>query len=248
MSDVKTKPKPKRKVERYTFGDDVVELRQVDPDRREAPPDSHMFGPAQRSKWEIYINDVHRGFAFYPLGVGNDWVVTTLEPKDIYQYSFLDKAPVRCWKGPTGPLGGWNETGGMWDGLLGLLRRVKPLRDVEMGYEDESVRWKDRPMIAEGFLKCFKQGIVLSPEQIEAKIAKRKQEIIDRKRKDAEDTARYARERAEAEARRQREAAEAEERRQETLAGLESILETKGGTLSNLEMTALTRAIEAYTR
>lgn len=250
MSETTTKvrPKPKRKVERYQFGDDVVELRQVDPDKREAPPESHMFGPAQRSKWEIYVNDQHLGYAFYPLGVGNDWVVTSLEPSNIYQYGMRDDDPVRCWNGPTGEHGGWHETGGMWDGLLGLLRRVKPLRDVERGYQDDSVRWRDRPTIAEGFLKLYKQGVALSPPQIEAKFVRVKQALLDRAEKERRDSERYAREAAERKEQQARAAAEAEASRLETLEGLLSIRDKMSAQLSNFETEALMRAIERYSK
>jgi hypothetical protein len=125
----KAKPKPKRKVERYTFDGVAVELRQVDPDKREAAPGDFMAGPAQRSKWEVHIDGVHHGYVFYPLGVGNPWLGCLLEPQDLIDYS--DGDGVRCWLGPTGEHGGWEETGGKWDGLLGLLKKLEAPDDLK---------------------------------------------------------------------------------------------------------------------
>jgi hypothetical protein len=247
LSDVLTKPKakPKRRVERFEFGDDVVELRQVDPDKREAAPDNFMSGPAQRSKWEVHINDVHRGYVFYPLGVGNPWIGCLLEPKQLVGYDGEDG--VRCWLGPTGEHGGWSETGGMWDGLLGLLKRLEAPDDLKRR-SNSTYGFKDRASAAEAFARAFRAGKVPHGGEVEKKIAAEQRRIAERKRQDAADQARYARERADREAQERRDATAAEEARQEVLAGLASIQERFNGQLSNLEAVALTRAIERYSK
>lgn len=244
MSEAPTKAPAKRKVERYTFDDDVVELRQVEPDRREAPPGDFMAGPATRSKWEIYVNGKHLGYAFYPRGYNGSWVVTSLEPQ---QLDPLYGEVVHCWEPPTGEHGGWKQTGGMWDGLKGLLKPLHPYREGTT-WNETSHKWLDRPQIAKDFLRCFKQGQTPDPAGVLAKVAKVEQERERRAREDAERRAQWARDAEETKARQAREATEREEARQETLAGLESIRERMGRELSNLESVALGRAIDAYTK
>jgi hypothetical protein len=152
LSEVATKAKPKRKVERYTFDGVAVELRQVDPDKREAAPGDFMAGPAQRSKWEVHIDGVHHGYAFYPLGVGNPWLGCLLEPQDLIDYS--DGDGVRCWLGPTGEHGGWEETGGKWDGLLGLLKKLEAPADLKQR-GNSSYGFRDRAAVAETFARSL---------------------------------------------------------------------------------------------
>lgn len=247
MTDVLTKPKakPKRKVERYTFDDVAVELRQLDPDKREAAPTDFMSGPAQRSKWEVHINGVHHGYVFYPLGVGNPWIGCLLEPLQLVDYNGGDG--IRCWLGPTGEHGGWEETGGKWDGLLGLLRRLEAPDGLKQS-ANSSYGFKDRASAAEGFARAYRAGKVPNAAEVDRKIATEQRRIIERKREDAERTARYAREAEEERQRKAREAVAAEEARQEVLAGLASIQERFNGQLSNLEAVALTRAIERYSK
>lgn len=234
---------PKRKIERHQFDDVVVELRQVDPDRRECEATSHMFGPAQRSKWEVHIDDVHLGFVFYPLGVAKPWLGCLLEPQNLLDY--YGKSGVRCWLGPTGEHGGWAETGGMWDGLLGLLKNLEAPADLKQR-SNSTYGFKDRAGVAEGFARAFKAGKLPDAAAVERKIATEKRAKAERKRKDAEDTARYARERAEREEQQRRDAEAAEEARIEALDGLTSIRDRFGGQLSNLEAVALGRAIDRY--
>lgn len=245
MTGTPSKAKPKRKVERYEFGDDVVELRQVDPDKRDCEADNFMAGPAQRSKWEVHINGVQHGYVFYPLGVGNPWIGCLLEPQRLLGYDGADG--VRCWLGPTGAHGGWEETGGKWDGLLGLLKRLEAPDDLKQR-SHSTYGFRDRACAAEGFARAFKAGKVPDATGVDKMIAAERRRLADRKRQDAEDQARYTREKQEREAREAREATEREERRQEILAGLESAKERLGGQLSNLEMIALGRAIDDYTR
>lgn len=240
----KPKAKPKRKVETYTFDGVTVELRQVDPDRRNAPENSHMFGPATRSKWEIHVNGQHLGFAFYPLGVGQNWIVCTLEPKDI-DPTF---GPVLRWweTGPTGEHGGWEETGGCWDGLAGLLARAAP-RQPGSQYKVSGWKWTDRPQIAAGVARMFRDGDLPDIPGVERKIATAKRRREERARKDAEDTARYAREREEAKVAAAAAAVKAEEQRAEALMGLESIRDRLGkDVLTNLELAALATAITRF--
>jgi hypothetical protein len=159
LSEAPTKPKakPKRKVERYTFDGVAVELRQVDPDKREAAPGDFMAGPAQRSKWEVHIDGVHRGYVFYPLGVGNPWIGCLLEPQQLVGYDGEDG--IRCWLGPTGEHGGWEETGGKWDGLLGLLKRLEAPDDLKRR-SNSIYGFADRAGAAEGFARAFRAGKV----------------------------------------------------------------------------------------
>jgi hypothetical protein len=237
-------PKPrKRKVERYEFGDVVVELRQVDPDKRECEERSHMNGPAQRSKWEVHIAGVHLGYVFYPLGVGNPWLACTMEPQALLNYD--GKAGVRCWRGPTGEHGGWAETGGMWDGLLGLLKKLEAPADLKP-HSRSTYGFKDRAGAAEGFARAYKADKLPDAAAVDRKIATEKRAKAERARKDAEDNARYARERAEREEQQRRDAIAAEEARIEVLDGLTSIRDRFGGQLSNLEAVALGRAIDRY--
>jgi len=236
------KPK-KQKIEKYVFDGVTVELRQVAPDKRNAKPGTHMEGPAQRSKWEVHIGDTHLGFAFYPLGVANPWIGTTLEPQDLTNYDGLDG--VRCWKGPTGEYGGWGETGGMWDGLLGLLKRVEAPTDLKQR-SNSTYGFRDRAGVADGFARAYKAGKLPDTAGVNRKIATRRQEIADRKREDAERTARYTRERAESAAQQKRDAEAAEALRLETLEGLVSIRDRLGTQISNMELVALGRAIDRY--
>jgi hypothetical protein len=246
IETAKPKAKPKRKVETYTFDGVTVELRQVDPDRRECEASSHMYGPAQRSKWEVHIADVHLGFVFYPLGVANPWIGCLLEPQRLLDYD--GKTGVRCWLGPTGEHGGWAETGGVWDGLLGLLKSLEAPGDLKQR-SNSTYGFKDRAGAAEGFARAYKAGKLPDAAGVDRKIAAEKRHVADRKREDAERTARYAREREEEKAAQAAAAAKAEEERVETLMGLESIRDRLGkDVLSNLEMVALTRAIDRYSK
>lgn len=226
----------------------MVRMVNVPPDRRQAPEDSHMYGPAQKSKWEVYIDDVLRGYVFYPLGVNQGWKPMTLAPKPDYYGGYT---PTRAWLPPDGEYGGWGE-GGMWDGLMGLLQPLT-VKDVRMGntYWEPRRWWKDRASCAGAFVAAMKGGKAPDPVGVEKMIVDGEAEKVRRAKKAAEDKARVDREIAADRARRDREAAEAEELRQETLMGLESILERFGGAgdddkLRNLERVALCRAIETF--
>jgi hypothetical protein len=205
-----------------------------------------MSGPAQRSKWEVHIDGVHHGYVFYPLGVGNPWIGCLLEPQDLVGYDGEDG--VRCWLGPTGEHGGWEETGGKWDGLLGLLKKLEAPDDLKRR-GNSSYGFRIAP--ARPRLSRVLTGLARSHDarRVDEKIAAElSADKPTRKREDAERTARYAREAEADRQRRAREAAAAEELRQEVLAGLVSIQERYNGQLSNLEMTALTRALERYSK
>jgi hypothetical protein len=240
-----TKKPPKRKTERHEFDGVTVELRQVDPDKRECEERSHMNGPAQRSKWEVHIDDVHLGYVFYPLGVGNPWIGCLMEPQALLDYD--GRSGVRCWRGPTGEHGGWAETGGMWDGLLGLLKRLEAPADLKT-HSRSTYGFKDRAGAAEAFARAYKDGKLPDAAAVDRKIATEKRAKAERRRQDAEDNARYARERAEREEQQRLAAIAAEEARLEALEGLTSIRDRFGGQLSNLEAVALGRAIDRYSQ
>lgn len=231
----------KPRVERYEIDGHVVEMTSVPPDKRNCEDSSHMAGPAQRSKWEVRVDGVLRGFAFYPLGYHGCWRPHVLLPTELLPYS--SNKLVRAWMPPTGRHGGWNETGGMWDGLMGLLRPLELYRDDSRVYKEERRRWKDRAEIAWGFVRGVDQGVAPTAEEVEKAFADAVEAKAARERKDAADKIRWARERQERAEREAREAAEREERRQEILTGLQEVLDQHGGLLSNFQRDAVCRAI-----
>lgn len=238
----------KPRVETYEIEGHAVRLVNVPPCRREAEESSHMHGPAQKSKWEVYVDDVLRGFIFYPLGVGHGWVARSLRPQDLLRWQGEDG--VRAWLPPTGEHGGWAETGGMWDGLLGLLEPLKVSQSPGLPYFTQVKPAKDRRVLAEAFVQAVKDRTAPNAAGVDKLIADARSDKIAREKEDAARKVRYAREAEERKVREAQEAARAEELRCETLMGLESILERYGADdndkLGNLERVALCRAIETF--
>lgn len=235
----------KPRVERYEIDGHVVEMASVPPDKRECEDSSHMAGPAQRSKWEVRVDGVLRGFVFYPLGYGGSWAPRVLLPNEVLPFSNADKL-VRAWLPPPGPHGGWNSTGGMWDGLMGLLRPLELYQEGSTVWKEDRRRWKDRAEVAWGFARGVDQGVVPTTEEVEKAFVDAAEAKAARAKKDADDKARYAREAVERRAREAQEAADREQRRLEILEGLQETLDQHGGLLSNFQRDALCRAIVDY--
>lgn len=241
---------PKRKTETYFVGGTMVEMRQVDPDKRDAADGDIMHGPAQRSKWEIWVDGVHRGYAFYPNGVANPWEVTTLEPQDLW--TGYDGWDTVAWGEPDGEHGGWAAR--RWDGLMGILTKIKPLDDeAKRGkpidseeyrpYEDYYFQWRTREQIAQHFVDFVREGRAPTREEVLERFVEAKQARAERAEQARLDKARRERESEERRAALAQAAEEAEQRRREILEGLESIRDRLRAELKNQEADALVQAI-----
>jgi hypothetical protein len=240
-------PKPfKSKVETYEFGGKVVTLTSLPPDQR------RHGGVAMRSKWKIEIDGVLRAYAFFPNGYGGKWRVYSLMAHGYYGHP---ERAVRPWEHDET---GYNEG---WEGLMAELKpvgviSVYPEHSSKAGEpislnSDGSIRqssrneWEGRPAIAAGivhvpFTDLPTKDVVLTEYENEA------ERIVERKRRDAEREAQYAREREEAAEAARVAAEKAEAERKETLEGLTSIRQSWGTHLSNFEQSALAAAIEKF--
>jgi hypothetical protein len=187
----------------------------------------------QKSLYEVYVDDVMRGYVWFPKGWGGRWHVLALRPKQSYNpnYNRQDAEEKARF------------------GLAGYYRSLSPGSLNEREDWGEHARYfEDRNAILAAFPKMVALGRCPSPaeEIVNAEAAKRAYE--EQQAEDARRTGQRAQERAQAERERVAAAARAEEERQETLDGLISIRDRFAGQLSNLEMVALTRAIDRVTK
>lgn len=184
----------------------------------------------QRSLYEVQVDGVKRGYVMFPSGWGGQWEAYSLRPKNIWNPETHD---------PASELRQF--------GVASYYRALSPgaLKEPENWGEHER-RWADRNAILQAFPKMVALGRCPSPEE-ELKIYEKAKR--DKRLQAAEEAARkeqWARERAESEEREARERERAEEERVETLEGLESLKTKYWDAMTNLEMVALTRAIQKF--
>ena len=231
----------KPKTERYEIDGVVVELVKMTPDTTRA----YHGGPEPvvRSQWKIKVDGVLRGYAVYPKGVGKPWQAYSLLPGAVKPYGFefnSERRIIRVWKDePTGDDGMWDH----YNGRFGYLTPV--YRDGTNNHSYLQV-FTSREQIARAWPQVVAAGFAPVVEEVEQRIVLCREIAAERKRQDAENSARIDRENAERRAREEQARVEAEERRVETLTGLESIRDRFSGQLTNLEAAALATAIERY--
>lgn len=184
----------------------------------------------QRSLYEVQVDGVKRGYIMFPSGWGGQWEAYTLRPKNIWNPETHDpEMELRTF------------------GVASYYRALTPgtLTEPE-NWGIYEKRWFERNDILAAFPRAVKLGRAPSPEE-EAKIYVKAK--ADKRRKDAEDAARkaqWAEERRLSEEAAARERVRAEEERVETLEGLESLKTKYWDDMTNLEMVALTRAIQKF--
>jgi hypothetical protein len=195
-------------------------------------PDIHY---RQKSLYEVYVDDVLRGWLEFPLGWGGEWTLYSMRPQherfepSYHKHDDEEKAQY---------------------GRQGYYKKLGPgaLNEPE-NWGEHRKRWDDRNDILAHIPKLVAMGRMPNATEMAVKLEQWKTDHATRAREDAERTARYAREREEEKAASAAAALKAEEERVETLMGLESIRDRLGkDVLSNLEMVALTRAIDRYTK
>lgn len=193
--------------------------------RTEQPPPSYR----QRSLYEVYVDDVMRGYVYCPKGWGARWQALALRPQQSYHPGFHkhDAEEIARF------------------GRASFYRHLSPgsLNDQEDWGEHERY-WTDRTAILRAFPRMVELGRCPTLEEFDAKLAKDKIAYAERQRKDAEDKARWAAEREERKRQQELAAERAEAERVEELAGLTEIYETRDVLgLSNFQIAALERAI-----
>lgn len=203
--------------------DEVVEVM-------ERPPPSYR----QRSLYEVYVDDVMRGYIQCPKGWGARWEAYALRPQHAYHpgYHKHDAADIAQY------------------GRAHFYKKLSPgaLNEPENWGEYER-SWKDRTVILRAFPKMVELGRCPTQQQFAKNLVKDKAAYAERQRKDAEDTARWKAEKIERERQEQLAAERAEEERKEELAGLTEIYDTRDVlALSNFQIAALERAIKRLTR
>jgi hypothetical protein len=257
LTEAAVKPRPKKaKVETYEVDGRTVTLTQVPVDLERGWTGENR--PAMRGKWEIALDGVHVGYAFYPKGVGNPWVFTALTPKAVGDYySFGDPFYVLAWEPPVGANTRSDYEGCYTDynGLQGVLTPLNPWRgdlkpdtDEQWFKYDADWRWDSREQIAQWVPRFAANGRLPDKTQVVALIEADKVErenrrlarIAEEQEREA-DRARWAAERAE-------QAAQAEQLRKDTLEGLMDIQTKHGALLTNFEAAALAEAIKAVSR
>jgi hypothetical protein len=214
-----------KQLTRMETGGSVVELRRGDPDT------NISYGSRARSFYEVWVNDVHRGYVFFANGWGGSWQALSLRPKHRYDavYHKHDDADRTCY------------------GLAEFYRELSPgaLNEPE-NWGEHARRWSDRNELLAAFPKMIELGRCPSPAEAAAKLVQDKVDYAERQAEDARKAARWAAEQAQRERDKAAAAARDEEMRTESLAGLQSILDRFAAQLSNLEMVSLQRAIERF--
>ena len=251
MTQVLDKPR-KRKVETYTVDGVEIAFHQVEPDlglSYHADP-----VPQQRSKWEVRVNGALVGFAFYPTGVGNPWVFTSLIPKACDYHAFTENY-VHAWEDPApNPDAGGHRLWARYSGLMGLLQPLVPWRqdtepDKDHGQWADSEDcdwsgWTSRAQMADFIPRFMRAGRLPDPARTVEIIAEAKQDKIDRaeraRLKAIQDKAERE---AQTRIREQRER-ERQQLNADTLEGLKSIQDRLGASLTNFEAAALAEAIK----
>lgn len=256
MTEVLDKPAraKKPKVETYSVEGRTVTLTQVSVDVER----SYHGGPepAQRSKWEVRLDGVLVGFAFYPKGVGKPWVVTSLAPLSVTHphrfHSGDGPEYVHAWEPPEGSNSDGAGRYARFGGLKGLLTTLTPTRgDLDPSTSDQwkaapadRWRWKDRAEIAQWVPRFAAAGRMPDKDgvlsAIEGEKRRRAAAAVEKKRKDAEAAARAEQWKAEM----AQQKAEAEQLRRDTLEGLTAIQHRLGEQLTNFEAAALAEAIK----
>lgn len=255
MTQVADKPVKvkKPKVDTYHVDGLEVTMIQVTPDIEHGLWEDKV-SYATRSKYEVRVNGGLVGFVFYPKGVGNPWVLTSLIPNACDQYSFHSDY-VLAWEPPVeNP-----DHPGMYKlygGVMGLLQPLRPWRrdlepDKDHGqWANTDVTdwwgWESREQIASFIPRFWLAGRMPGPEGVIKKIAEAKAERIRRaEAARAEAIAEKARDVQRAENRRLA-VEEANRLRRETREGLETIRERFGADMTNFESAALAEALKQF--
>ncbi len=239
-----TKKPPKLKRETYDVDGVEVVLIQAMPDLRRG-----FHGRAEkavRSQWEIHVAGELRGYAVYPLGVGQGWRAWSLVPREYNEHggswTQADKL-YKVWKMKPDSSELPGEAWYGWEGRFDKLKAVSRSGEHLLNYK---AAWTDRESIARAWPDMIARGVAPSTAEVEENINALRVRIAARKREEAqekvENEARWAREEEE----RKRQAAEAERVRLETLEALASIRVDFHTQLSNLQAEALSRAIVKF--
>jgi len=210
----------------------IVEVRPIDLEIQYTYSDGSP-NYRQRSLYEVFVDDVKRGYIYFPKGYGGKWHVLALRPQQGYSPSYNkqdDEAKTRF-------------------GIAHYYKHLSPgaLNEKE-DWGEHARDWEDRNAILRAFPRMVALGRCPSPaEEIENHEAE-KVKHAERVATDAANKIRWAEERAQQQAAEEARKQRAEEERIESLEGLTSIRDRLGAQLSNFEMVALTRAIEKVTR
>lgn len=258
MTDTIDKPAKvkKPKVETYQVDGYEVTLTQAPVDQDQGWSDGSPR-PATRSKWEIRVNGGLVGFAFYPLGVGNPWVFTSLVPKCVGDlHSWGDPFYVRAWEPPVGDNSDGVGRYATYGGLMGVLTKITPWRqdaepDKDHGqwartYQTDFKGFTSREEIARFVPKAFRANRLPGPDGVLQRVEKDKADRIAKAIREREEKAESERKAEEYRVRREAERAAAETLRRETLEGLQDIQAKFGFDMTNFESAALAEAIKTF--
>lgn len=189
----------------------------------------------QRSLYEVYVDDVHRGWVEFPNGWGGEWTLYSLRP----QHERFE---------PTHHKHDAEEKSRY--GRQGYYRTITPgsLNETE-NFGEHRKRWTDRNDILAHVPALVKLGRLPDAAEMEKRLRQWKRQHAARVAEDAAREVRWAEEKAERARLAQIAAEEAEVLRRDTEEGLQSILDrAQSGELrlSNSETEALQTALARW--